>query len=267
MGTGATAGASNAWAWGLTKSLLRGDGPGTESVGFGRAEFHTGARGDEAACSIHYALESRGSQFCKSPVSKRARTRHATPHAPESSRVGSSPQPMPRAPITFATIDLDAHAAECLAFRRDAFLCSFGEDGFLDEAGPEGATYFERIRSRIDRFPDGYVHVWRGDRIVGQLEMRVREEPRRGYIGLFYLAETERGSEAGAELHAFAMSFMRRHQVSSAQLSVSPTNARAMAYYRKHGWRDLGLRPGRDDVHLMEREVVAKPSDESDSPR
>ena len=27
---------------------------------------------------------------------------------------------------------------------------------------------------------------------------------------------------------------------------------RALAFYRKHGWRDLGLRPGRDNVNLME---------------
>ena len=49
---------------------------------------------------------------------------------------------------------------------------------------------------------------------------------------------------------------MRNRGVGSMQLSVSPTNARALAYYRKHGWRDLGLRPGRDNVHLWERDVT-----------
>lgn len=49
---------------------------------------------------------------------------------------------------------------------------------------------------------------------------------------------------------------MLAHSVDTAQLSVSPTNARALAYYRKHHWRDLGLRPGRDDVHLMRRAIT-----------
>jgi len=79
--------------------------------------------------------------------------------------------------LVFSPIILELHASACVAFRRDSFLCSFGVDGFFDEAGP--------------------------------------------------------------------------------QLSVSPTNARALAFYRKHGWRDLGLRPGRDNVHLMECDVPA----------
>ncbi|HWZ91500.1 MAG TPA: hypothetical protein VNW92_21710 [Polyangiaceae bacterium] len=45
--------------------------------------------------------------------------------------------------------------------------------------------------------------------------------------------------------------------VGTAQLNVSPTNLRALNYYRKHGWKDCGLRPGRDDVHLMEHVVTA----------
>ena len=63
------------------------------------------------------------------------------------------------------------------------------------------------------------------------------------------------GAGVSGELQDYAMDFMRRHGVQVAQLSVSPTNARAPAFYHKHGWRDLGLRPGRDDVNLMECNV------------
>jgi ribosomal protein S18 acetylase RimI-like enzyme len=78
-------------------------------------------------------------------------------------------------------------------------------------------------------------------------------------VNLFYLIEGMRGGGVSAELQAYAMDFMRRHGVANAQLSVSPTNARALAFYRKHGWRDLGLRPGRDNVNLMECDVPDAP--------
>lgn len=154
--------------------------------------------------------------------------------------------------LRFATIDFAAHASVCAAFRRDSYVCSFGHDG----AGAESAGYLERLPQRIADFPDGYVHVWLGDAIVGQLEMQIRAEPRHGYVNLFYLVEARRGAGFGDALHEYALAFMRRHGVATMQLSVSPTNARAVAYYRKHGWRDLGLRPGRDNVHLMQRDVI-----------
>ncbi len=159
--------------------------------------------------------------------------------------------------LTFKPIDLEAHGQLCVAFRRDSFICSFGEDGFFDEAGPNGVNYLAQLQLRTAKFRDGYVHVWRGDEIVGQMEMQILDAPRRGYVNLFYLVEELRGSGLGGELQKYAMQFMRRHGVDTAQLSVSPTNTEALAYYRKHGWRDLGLRPGRDDVHLLERDVPA----------
>jgi ribosomal protein S18 acetylase RimI-like enzyme len=162
--------------------------------------------------------------------------------------------------LVFKPIDLDAHASVCVAFRRDSYLCSFGEDGFFNEAGPDGMHYIEWLRLRINKFPDGCVHAWDGDKIVGQMEMQILEEPRRGYVNLFYLIEEMRGAGASGQLQGYALDFMRRHGVQIAQLSVSPTNARALAFYRKHGWRDLGLRPGRDNVNLMECEVPASDS-------
>ncbi|MFN8546624.1 MAG: GNAT family N-acetyltransferase [Candidatus Eisenbacteria bacterium] len=159
--------------------------------------------------------------------------------------------------LDFKPIDLDAHASTCVEFRRDSFLCSFGVDRFFDEAGPDGEHYIEHLRSRMNTFPDGYVHAWDGDRIVGQMEMQILDTPRRGYVNLFYLVEEMRGAGVSGELQAYAMAFMRCHGVQTAQLSVSPTNARALAYYRRHGWKDLGPRPGRHDVTLMECAVPA----------
>ncbi len=157
--------------------------------------------------------------------------------------------------LLFKPIDLDAHTSVCVEFRRDSYICSFGEDVFFNEAGLGGVHYLEQLRLRIAKFPDGYVHTWHGNKIVGQMEMQILEEPRRGYVNLFYLIDEMRGAGVSGELQDYAMDFMHRHGVQIAQLSVSPTNARALAFYRKHGWRDLGLRPGRDNVNLMECDV------------
>jgi ribosomal protein S18 acetylase RimI-like enzyme len=159
--------------------------------------------------------------------------------------------------LVFKPIDFDAHGDLCIAFRRDTFISSFGWDGFFAKDGDKGESYLNRLRAHSSRFPDGNVHVWDDGAIVGQLEMRVLDDPRCGHVSLFYLVEQARGSGAGDYLQRYAMRFMRSQGVGAAQLNVSPTNARALNYYRKHGWKDCGLRPGRDDVHLMELIVTA----------
>jgi ribosomal protein S18 acetylase RimI-like enzyme len=162
-----------------------------------------------------------------------------------------------RGGLVFKPIDFDAHRHVCIAFRRDTFISSFGWDGFFAKDGDRGESYLKRLRAYSSRFPDGNVHAWDDGEIVGQLEMRVLDDPRRGHVSLFFLAERVRGSGAGGELQRYAMRFMRSQGVGTAQLNVSPSNARALNYYRKHGWKDCGLPPGRDDVHLMELIVTA----------
>lgn len=154
--------------------------------------------------------------------------------------------------LSFKPIDLTADAEVCIQFRRDSFICSFGNDGFFDGAGPHGVDYLERLRKRQAKFPDGYVHVWHRGRIIGQMEMQILDEPPIGYVNLFYLIPEMRGSGAAASLHAYAMAFCTKHRVRLARLSVSPTNLRAIAFYQKHGWRNIGPRPGRNEVNLME---------------
>ncbi len=155
--------------------------------------------------------------------------------------------------VRFASIELERDGDVCVRFRRDSFVVSFGSDeGFVRESGANGELYLAWLRERIRELPDGCVHVWEGDSIVGQLELRVREESRMGYVMLFYLVPEVRGTTLGDQLHAYARSLLQRHGIRTAQLSVSPTNTRAVRYYEKHGWKDLGPRPGHENVNLME---------------
>jgi len=99
----------------------------------------------------------------------------------------------------------------------------------------------------------GHQHVWRNGTIVGQLEMIVMNTPKRlGYVNLFYLVPEMRGPGLGDALHQHAVSLFRGMGVDCMRLSVSPSNGRALRYYRKHGWKDLGPRPDAPHVNLME---------------
>lgn len=154
----------------------------------------------------------------------------------------------------FKPIDLSADFDVCVRFLRDALVCSYGSTDMLEQMGGADA-YLQGLEKSLADFPEGTIHIWAGRDIVGQIEMRIRPEPRIGFVNLFYLVPEQRGGPLGDKLQAYAVDVLRRHQVEKARLSVSPTNLRAMSYYTKHGWRDLGPRPDRPYVHAMELDV------------
>jgi ribosomal protein S18 acetylase RimI-like enzyme len=157
------------------------------------------------------------------------------------------------APLEFRTIQLPRDSDICVRFRRDSFACSFAGAGRFDrEYGPGGEAYLEWLATRIAEFPQGFVHIWRSGEIIGQIEGRPRGEPPVGYVNLFYLAPALRGRGLGLSLHQYAVSIFKSAGVETLELSVSPSNGRAVAFYRKHGWRDLGPRENHPEVHLME---------------
>jgi ribosomal protein S18 acetylase RimI-like enzyme len=155
-------------------------------------------------------------------------------------------------------IDLERSAELCVAFRRDSYVCSFGDQSrFIADHGPDGAGYLDWLRTRIGEFPAGHVHVWQGRQIVGQMEMRVRDGvPTFLYVNLFYVIPAERGTGVGEVLHRYALHVGRAQGFTMARLGVSPSNQRALAYYRKHGWRDLGRNPAKPGVHAMELDLA-----------
>lgn len=86
--------------------------------------------------------------------------------------------------LRFAPIDLSRNAAEALAFRRDADVCSFGADAASESA----EDHLAWLRGQIANQPEGQLHVWDGVRLVGQMEVAVgrdREGVMSGYVSLF----------------------------------------------------------------------------------
>jgi ribosomal protein S18 acetylase RimI-like enzyme len=158
----------------------------------------------------------------------------------------------------FLQIQMPRDANTCVKFRRDSYACSFSDPERFDrECGRDGDLYLDWLSARIKEFPEGFVHVWRMGEIVGQMEMRPRGNPAFGYINLFYLVPAVRGTGLSQSLHQYALSVFASLGLGLLQLSVSRSNPRAPAFYRKHGWQDLGPRQGYHGIHLMELSLHA----------
>lgn len=150
-------------------------------------------------------------------------------------------------------IDLARDLDTCIAFRRDMYVASFGTDNHLDEEMGEGnATYIGQLRERVAQMPEGNVHLWEGERIVGQVEMRLDEEPGVGYVSLFYLTPECRGQKLGRMLHDHAVAVCKARGLGRVRLSVATRNTAAIDFYRGLGWTDAGPRPHRLPMQRME---------------
>ena len=115
---------------------------------------------------------------------------------------------------------------------------------------------FYRLREAMEAFPQGFLHVWDGDEIVGQIEVqRADRNPPAGYVRLFYLRPAHRDRGLGAQLEAHVCDLFRSLGADHLRLSVSPTNAQAWRFYEKHGWVDLGPRDDGSASKLMEKRL------------
>jgi len=80
---------------------------------------------------------------------------------------------------------------------------------------------------------------------------------------VYYLIPEVRGKGFSSELDNFATSYLKELGFKKARLSVSPTNLRAINFYTKNGWQDIGLRSEVDrsgkglkfPVNYMEKEL------------
>jgi ribosomal protein S18 acetylase RimI-like enzyme len=142
----------------------------------------------------------------------------------------------------------------CVRFRREMYVASFGTgEGLDEEMGPENEKYLADLRAKIAQIPEGNVHLWHGEQIVGQMEMRlVDHEPHIGYVSLIYIAPEMRGQGLGRLLHEHALQVCRIREKRAMRLSVSLTNVPAIMFYRRLGWEMVGSRPNKEPMAIME---------------
>ena len=157
--------------------------------------------------------------------------------------------------LEFKPINLTKHRDQCVEFRADSFVCSFGSaDLFYEMDGDGVATYLHWLEQKMKTLPHSCVHVWHENQIIGQIEMgRWKQDFRVGHVNLFYLTPEFRGQGLGQQLEQHAATFLQELGCRSARLSVSPTNLLAVRFYLKHGWVDLGQRQDAPEVHWFEK--------------
>lgn len=151
-------------------------------------------------------------------------------------------------------MDLSRDVETCVRLRRDAYVATYGSaEGMDEELGTDNAKYLAHLRRRIAELPGGNAHLWSGERIVGQAEMRlVDDDPALGYVNLFYVVPELRRQGLGRLLHRHAASVFSALGKRAIRLSVAARNAEALAFYRKLGWRTVGSRPHREAMEVLE---------------
>jgi ribosomal protein S18 acetylase RimI-like enzyme len=157
--------------------------------------------------------------------------------------------------LSFREIDLARDSDICVQFRAESFVESFGSaEKFFRAAGEGARDYLEGLRNKNRDWPGSCVHAWLENRIVGQIELRRdRTDATRAHVLLYYLRSDLRGRGFGEQLDAYVRGLCRADGVHAATLRVSPSNARAVAFYRKQGWHDRGPDPEHPGVHIMDR--------------
>lgn len=151
--------------------------------------------------------------------------------------------------LTFRTIDLKRDAGLAVANHVDACVASFGNDArFKGEA-----SYVKWLRARVEEYPNGHVLAHRGDECVGQLELQVPYGLNVGYVNLFYVTDRLRGQGFGRLLHDYAERYFRSWEATRIELHVSPTNERAVGFYRRMGYGLERIEPRRSGMWLMSK--------------
>lgn len=139
--------------------------------------------------------------------------------------------------MEFKEIDIKKDRDIVTEFRRDSFAVSFE-----DASGFDKEDYLLWLDEKIKDFPKGFVLVVEDGQYIGQLELTIREFEGKeiGYVNLYYLISAMRGKGKGKELHNYVKQFFENNKVSEYHLRVSPSNTRAIEFYRKNGMVEVG---------------------------
>ena len=131
----------------------------------------------------------------------------------------------------------DKDISTSVQFRKDAFIASFPNSDVWKQFWDE-KKYCTWLKAHTLKFPLGAIHLWLNQEIIGQLEFNYGQPT--SHINLFYLRPEFRGKNYSHEMHTYAINTLRQQGTQAATLRAAPTNERAICFYKKHGWQDLG---------------------------
>jgi probable phosphoglycerate mutase len=139
-----------------------------------------------------------------------------------------------------------------IRFRREAWELVYGA-----RAGFDGEGFWNVALRESERKPEALVFAMSGSRIAGVLQLNVNGylEDNAGYIPFIFLCEPWRHKGLGVQLIGYAVLYFRALGRDRLQLRVAPTNAPALAFYEKCGFRRTDVSRGRYPLWLMEKPI------------
>lgn len=157
--------------------------------------------------------------------------------------------------MRIAPLDLDRHGPAAIALAREAFVESFGSTERFDaEAGADGSGLVQQLRRRQTADPTTVWGATEDGRLVGLLVLgRFEEIPPVGHLALIAVAPEGRGSGLADQLLVLAQETLARSGFDRARLRVAARNARALRFYQRHGWADVGESPLLPGLRVFER--------------
>ncbi|QDP41115.1 GNAT family N-acetyltransferase [Radiobacillus deserti] len=155
--------------------------------------------------------------------------------------------------LYFREIDVVKDRSTIIEFRKDSFKVSFGDPSPFGEE----EDYVQWVKEKMIDYPDGFVLLELDHIPIGQVELSIRsyEDREIGYVHLYYICEQYRGKGYGKLLHDYAINFFKRNHIKEFHLRVSPTNKRAIQFYRKIGLDEIG--PELDGKVIRMRGIVS----------
>lgn len=143
---------------------------------------------------------------------------------------------------------------EYIRYRQDGWLVVYGNlKGFN---GP--GFWLDAQRTKGDD-PEAMVVGYLGKDPVGMIQLSPQRDSQKGvgYIPFIYLRQPYRHQGLGIQFIGHAVCFYRKLGRTKLQLSVAPTNEKALGFYHKFGFRQVKKQRGmHGSLLLMEKDIA-----------
>ena len=161
--------------------------------------------------------------------------------------------------LNMRPIDVARDGVLMIAYAKDLFAISFGTPRkFVEQFGDDGAAYLHWINEKQVIAPANAALVLVGSEPVGMVVVGPwPEDLSVGYVYHCYLQPNARGLGLATALDAYAAERLTCCEHRKARLSVDKTNDRALRFYRKHGWLDVGPRPDQPGIMYMQKALAS----------
>ena len=160
--------------------------------------------------------------------------------------------------LIFEPIDTEIDGEIAVFFREESYLVSYEDEAEAMAAFGGDDEYLTWVQRKEGEFSNSMVHVWQNGVLVGQVELTPRVDLERGHVNLYYVAPDWRGQGIAERLDMYAQAYFARMGIPRMSLSVAKMNKRALAFYKKAGWQEIGDDPrdsGKNRFLWMEKDV------------